>query len=81
MWSIQSNGANNSCLSHIYGDIHCLVAGFRVWSVSYVKRTANSVAHSLAKYARQVVYEQVWLEEAPPPAQEALYFDSCCFNE
>ena len=81
MRSIQSKGANNSSLGHIYGDIHCLEAGFRVWSVSYVKRTANSVAHSLAKYARQVVDEQVWLEESPPPAQEALYFDSCYFNE
>ena len=81
MRSIQSNRANNSCLGHIYGDIHCLVASFRVWSISYVKRTANSIAHLLAKYARQVVDEQVWLEKSLPPAQEALYFDSCCFNE
>ena len=81
MRSIQSNGANNSSLGHIYGDIHCLAAGFRVWSVSYVKRTANSIAHSLAKYARQVIDGQVWLEESPPLAQEALYFDSCYFNE
>ena len=81
MRSIQSNRANNSGLGHIYVDIHCLVASFRIWSVSYVKRTANFVAHSLAKYARQVVDEQVWLEESPPPAQKALYFDLCCFNE
>ena len=81
MRSIQSKGANNSSLGHIYGDIHCLAAGFRVWSVSYVKRTANSVAHSLAKYVRQVVDEQVWLEESPPPAQDELYFDSCFVND
>ena len=81
MRSIQSNDVNNSGLGHIYGDIHCLAAGFRAWSISYVKRTANSVAHSLAKYARQVVDERVWLEESPPPALEALYFDFCYFNE
>ena len=81
MWSIQSNGVNNSSLGHIYGDIHYLAAGFRAWSISYVKLTANSVAHSLAKYARQVVEERVWLEESPPPPLEALYFDSCYFNE
>ena len=81
MRSIQSNGVNNSSLGHIYGDIHCLTASFRAWSVSYVKRTTNSVAHSLAKYVRQVVDERVWLEESPSPALEALYFDSCYFNE
>ena len=81
MRSIQSNGVNNSSLGHIYGDIHCLIASFRAWSVSYVKRTTNSVAHSLAKYARQVVNEQVWLEKSPSLALEALYFDSCYFNE
>lgn len=76
MRSIQSNGMNNSGLGHIYGDIHCLAAGFRAWSVNYVKHITNSVAHSLAKYARQIDDEQVWLEESPPPALEALYFDS-----
>ena len=81
MRSILSNRVNNSGLGHIYVDIHCLVASFRIWSVSYVKCTANFVAHSLAKYARQVVDEQVWLEESPPPTQKALYFYLCCFNE
>ena len=46
------------------------------FSVSYAKRSANSIAHSLAKYAKQIDYEIVWLEESPLPALEALY---CCF--
>ena len=81
MRSIQSNGVNNSSLGHIYGDIHYLATSFKAWFVSYVKRTTNSVAHSLAKYARHVVDERVWLEEYPSLALEALYFDSCYFNE
>lgn len=52
-----------------------MAMGFRDISVSCVKRSANSVAHSLAKYARQTE-ELVWLEESPPPALEALYFDN-----
>lgn len=45
-------------------------------SVSCVKRIANTVAHSLARYARNIADETVWLEDSPPPALEALYFDS-----
>lgn len=81
MQSIQAKGVNNSGLGHIYGAIHCLVAGLRTWLVNFVKHTANSVAHLLARYARQVDDEQVWLEESPPPALEALYFDSRSFNQ
>ena len=49
------------------------------FSVSYAKQSANSIAHSFAKYAKQIDYEIVWLEESPPHALEALYFDHCCF--
>ena len=45
-------------------------------SVSCFKRIANTVAHSLARYARNIADEIVWLEDSPPPALEALYFDS-----
>ena len=41
----------------------------------------NSVAHSLAHYARQVDEDTVWLEESPPPALEALYLDSLSIHE
>ena len=35
------------------------------------------MAHSLAKFARQIDGEIVWSEENPPLAIEALYFDNC----
>ena len=56
---------------------HCLWE--QEFSVSYAKQSANSIAHSFAKYAKQIDYEIVWLEESPPHALEALYFDHCCF--
>ena len=37
-----------------------------------VHSSANFVAHSLAKYARYVDDELIWLEDSPPPAMEAL---------
>ena len=44
-------------------------------SVGWVSRTANGVAHCLAKFARGIVDEIVWMEDSPPPALEALCLD------
>ena len=41
-----------------------------------IRRSANLVAHLLAKYARNVVDEVIWIEYSPSPTLEALYFDS-----
>ncbi|KAK9986551.1 hypothetical protein SO802_031502 [Lithocarpus litseifolius] len=76
MQAISTGRANRSRLGHIYEDIQCLAAGFRSYSVSFVKRSANGVAHALARFAKYVDDELVWLEEAPPPALEALSHDS-----
>ena len=56
-----------------------MVLTLQTCSFSCVKRTANSAAHALAKYARQVDDEVVWLEESPPPILEALYLDNGYF--
>ena len=45
-------------------------------SISCVKRIANTVAHSLAQYARNIADETIWLEDFPSLALEVLYFDS-----
>ena len=64
-------------LGHVYEDIKCMGRELRVFSVLCVMRGANLVAHSLAKFARQIDGEIVWLEENPPLATKALYFDNC----
>ena len=76
MKSLISLEPNRSRLGHIYEDIQCISAGLRSFVVSFVKCSANSVAHALAKHASQVDDELVWLEDCPQPASEALYFDS-----
>ena len=72
---------NRSKLGHIYDDICMLASRFRSMSVECVKRSANSVAHCLARYASQLDEDMVWLEESTPPALQALYLDSRSLNE
>ncbi|XP_030925338.1 receptor-like protein 39 [Quercus lobata] len=44
----------------------------RSFSVNCVRRSANGVAHALARFARLSDNETVWLEKNPPPAVDAL---------
>ena len=81
MWAISTGRANRSRLGHIYEDIQCLAASFQCFTIKFVKRSANGVAHSLARFARNVEDELVWLEDSLPPALVALYFDSYRFNQ
>ena len=41
----------------------------------------NMVAHSLARYAKNLSDEMYWLEDSPPLTVEALYQDSLHINE
>ncbi|KAL0015370.1 hypothetical protein SO802_002439 [Lithocarpus litseifolius] len=77
MNSISSAGINRARLGFVYDDIRSMGRGFRSFRVNHVRRTANTVAHSLAKYAGLIEGEMVWLEEDPPPARDALYSDYC----
>ena len=69
-----------SRLGVIYEDIWCLAVGFRTITYNCVRRSANSVAHALARFARLLDQEIVWLEEDPPPTMDALYLDSSFLN-
>ena len=81
MKAIVSPRLDRSRLGHIYDDIHTLAAGFKSLSVGCIKRRANSVAHSLVRYASHLEEELVWLEESPPPALDALYSDASLLND
>ena len=81
MSTISSNKPNWSRLGVIYDDIGCLAASLSYVSFTCIRCNANSVAHSLARYANGLVEEVVWLEDSPPPARDALYFDLSLLNE
>ena len=81
MQAIMSSGAIQSRLGHIIQDITWLSQGLRWVSFSCVNRGANSMAHVLARYAKHVREDMYWMEDAPPPALNALYLDSFQLNE
>ena len=80
MRAVASNCMDGSRLGNVLEDIHWLVRGLRWSSVSCVKRSANTVAHSLARFARNVPDELVWIKDSPQLAREALYNDSLIFS-
>ena len=65
MSSISSLGVDQSRLGHIIQDIQWLAQGPRWVCFSHVNRGANFVAHSLARYAKNVIEDMVWLEDTP----------------
>ena len=81
MSTISSNNPNWSCLGVIYDDTRCLAAGLRYVSFNCIWHNANLIAHSLTRYATGLVEEVVWLEDSPPLACDALYFDLSFLNE
>lgn len=79
--AILSPLANKSLLGHIYEDIRSYFDGLHSAPISWVRRGRNTVAHSLAQYAKNILDEMYWLEDWPPPAMVALYQDSLHLNE
>ena len=54
-----------SRFGHLYEDIYCLVSGLRSKFIQSVHREANRVAHSLARYARNIDDDLIWMEDTP----------------
>ena len=80
MQTVSQAQPNLSWLGLIYEDIWCLAAGFRSILINCVRHSANCVAHSLARFARFIDDDIVWLEEDPPPVVAALYLDANALN-
>ena len=76
MSALELKRSLSSRIGHIIQDVLCLLHRFRWSPVQFVKRSANAVAHLLARHAKSLVHDVIWLEESPPPVVQALYFDS-----
>ena len=66
----------SSRVGHIFQDVLCLLKGLCWSQVQFVRRSANTAAHALARHAKNVSHEIIWMEDSPPLAAEALYLDS-----
>ena len=52
-----------------------LVAGLRRGSFSFVRRSGNSILHSLAKFAKSISEDVIWMGDPPPLTLEVMFFD------
>lgn len=66
----------SSRVGHILQDVLCLLNCLRWSQVQCIRRSANTAAHALARHAKNVTHELIWIEDSPPPAIEALFLDS-----
>ena len=62
-------------------DIKHLILGRQFVGFSCVKREGNMVAHSLARFARNIVEDLYWMEDEPLPVVDALLHDRLNINE
>ncbi|XP_075649936.1 uncharacterized protein LOC142620457 [Castanea sativa] len=76
MKALSSRTGLLSRLGHILQDVFCMLNSFSLMQVHFVKRSANNVAHVLARYAKDLIEDVVWIEDPPPPAEAALLFYS-----
>ena len=76
MSTLELKRSLSSQIGHIIQDVLCLLHRFRWSQVQFVKRSANNAAQLLARHAKSLVHDVIWLEESPPPVVQALYFDS-----
>ena len=64
-----------SSFGHLISSIkHYLHSCFCI-SFSHTRRSGNSVAHSLAKFAKYIVDLSVWMEDVPPQVNDVLVAD------
>ena len=74
--AISSSAENNLLLGNVVDDIRHLIRGLHWATVCCIRRSGNRVAHVLAQHGRFSLDEDLyWMEEAPPPAMDALYHD------
>ena len=81
MTALKLEKNSSSRVGHIFQDVFCLLKSLRWSQVQFVRRSTNTAAHALARHAKNVSNEIIWMEDSPPPVVEALYVDSTFTNE
>nr|XP_023924316.1 uncharacterized protein LOC112035715 [Quercus suber] len=76
MTALERKRSLSSQVGHMLQDVLCLLNGFRRSQVQFAKRSANMLAHLLARHAKNGSHDVIWMEESPPPVVQALYLDS-----
>jgi ribonuclease HI len=56
-----------------------MLKGCRLWEISHVRRTANEVAHRVAKMAVSLHVNNLWLTTTPPCIRDIVLAERACF--
>ena len=75
---INSLNSDKECMASfglLIEDSQQLVASFRAFAFSYVKRKGNGVADKLAKLVRESHFPRIWLEDIHSDATNLVLFD------
>ncbi|XP_075662876.1 uncharacterized protein LOC142632323 [Castanea sativa] len=75
MSALELKRSLTSRVGHIIQDVLCLLHGFRWSQVQFAKRSANTVAHLLARHAKNSIHDVIWMEKSHPLVMQALYLD------
>jgi hypothetical protein len=62
---------------NIIEDVQKLLASFHSWSVRFVRREGNAVAHYLAQLAVTKKLNQEWFDKCPRGLSESVRKDLC----
>ena len=66
----------SSWLGHILQYVISMLNRLSWSTVAFIKRSVNTIAQVLARYAKDQLEDVVCTEESPPPIVEDLSFDS-----
>ncbi|XP_050259880.1 uncharacterized protein LOC126704942 [Quercus robur] len=64
-----------SSFGHLISSVKQILVNCNCISFSHTRRSGNSVAHSLAKFAKTIDGVLVWMEDVPPPILDVLLVD------
>ena len=53
---------------------------FDEWDISHTRRSGNSAAHVMARYAKLVSNCIIWVEDSPPLIAAHVQHDVLCLN-
>ncbi|XP_041016299.1 uncharacterized protein LOC121258832 [Juglans microcarpa x Juglans regia] len=76
--AISKDGEDQSWMGHIIEDIKRIITEREDWTVNFVPREGNCVAHLLDKHALVLGEERVWIEEGPYVICNVLLQDKFC---
>jgi ribonuclease HI len=60
----------------IVEEVKDMLKGCHSWKISHVKRTANEVAHKMAKMVVSLNVNQIWVSTIPPCIREIVLVES-----